>query len=176
MKQIKKVFALTALTALLLCTLFACGKSDGVENPAGTCTLSISCATVLDNMDDLAQGKEELIPDDGWMLAPEEIEFSEGETVSQLLQRVLQSRKIQFEFEGTDDGAYIKAVGNLYEMDCGDMSGWQFSVNGEYPGVAMGSYEIADGDRIELNYTCNFGEDLTGAANSVESGEVASVE
>ena len=56
------------------------------------CTLSISCATILDNMDKLDEEYHELVPSDGWILKPEEFEFSEGESVFDLLVRVCMNR------------------------------------------------------------------------------------
>ena len=41
------------------------------------CTLSISCATILDNMDKLDEEYHELVPSDGWILKPEQFEFAE---------------------------------------------------------------------------------------------------
>ena len=46
-----------------------------------TCTLSISCATILDNMDLCKKEKRELVPEDGWILKPMTVTFYEGESV-----------------------------------------------------------------------------------------------
>ena len=51
------------------------------------CTLSISCATILDNMDKCDKEKRELVPEDGWILPPTEVVFFEGESVFQVLSR-----------------------------------------------------------------------------------------
>ena len=155
MKQIQKFAALLAATALILCLFAGCG-SNTVDNAGGTCTLSISCESVLDNMDDLTEGKEDLIPDDGWMIAPTEVSFAKDETVMDMLERELQKRNMHFEVEGSGTSAYVTGIGNLYQMDCGDMSGWTFYVNGEYPEIGFGSYQLTDGDVVELIYVCSF--------------------
>lgn len=31
------------------------------------------------------------------------------------------------------NSAYIEGIGNLYEFDCGNLSGWMYSVNGVWP-------------------------------------------
>ena len=43
-----------------------------------TCTLSISCATILDKMDLCNKEKRELVPEDGWILNPMTVTFYEG--------------------------------------------------------------------------------------------------
>lgn len=44
---------------------------------AYTCTLSISCAAILEHLDWLDQEKTELVPEDGWILEPVEVIFYE---------------------------------------------------------------------------------------------------
>ncbi len=99
------------------------------------CTFSISCATVLNNMDSLDSGKREIIPDDGWILKPVTVTFNEGESVFDVLQRVCRENKIHLEFSLTPiyNSAYIEGINNLYEFDCGSLSGWTYSVNGWFP-------------------------------------------
>lgn len=74
-----------------------------------TCTLSISCATILDNMDLCNKEKRELVPEDGWILKPMTVTFYEGESVFNILQRTCKQQKIHMEFENTPvyNSAYI---------------------------------------------------------------------
>lgn len=46
-----------------------------------TCTISISCATILDNMDKCDESKRALIPAGGTILAASTVTFSPGESV-----------------------------------------------------------------------------------------------
>ena len=46
----------------------------------------------------------------------------------------------------------------LYEFDYGDLSGWQYTVNGVSPSVGIGAYKLKNGDVIEFHYTTNFME------------------
>ena len=135
-------------------------QATGSDAQTGTCTLYISCATVLDNMDQLTKGKEGLIPDDGILLAETQVPLQEGDTVYTLLRRELMARKMHVEFEGSSSTAYIKAVGNLYEFDCGSLSGWKYSVNGEFPSVGAGGFTLSDGDQLAVLYTCDLGDDI----------------
>ena len=126
------------------------------------CTISISCATILDNMDKCKENKRELVPEDGWLLEPTEVVFYGGESVFNVLQRTCRQKKIHMEFAETPiyGSAYIEGIGNLYETDVGDLSGWMYSVNGWFPNYGCSRYALKDGDVIEWVYTCDLGADV----------------
>ena len=128
------------------------------------CTISISCATILDNMDKLDEEQWELVPPDGWLLKPETVEFKEGESVFDVLKKVCTDKKIHLEFTYTPlyNSAYIEGIGNLYEFDCGANSGWNYKVNDWFPNYGCSRYEVKNGDVIEWLYTCNLGYDIGG--------------
>lgn len=127
-----------------------------------TCYLTISCATILDNMGELADGKEVLVPSDGIILPRTEVIFYEGESVFDVLQRETRSRKIHMESNFTPmyNSAYIEGIGNLYEFDCGSDSGWEYCVNGWFPNYGVSRYSVQQGDEVEFLYTCDLGRDL----------------
>lgn len=128
------------------------------------CTFSISCATVLDNMDILDKSKKDIIPDDGWILKPVTVTFNEGESVFDVLKQVCKDNKVQLEFSFTPiyNSAYIEGINNLYEFDCGSLSGWMYEVNGWFPNYGCSRYEVKNGDVIEWQYTCDLGGDIGG--------------
>lgn len=128
------------------------------------CTFSISCATVLDNMDKLDKSKREIIPDDGWILEPVTVNFNEGESVFDVLKEVCKDNKIHLEFSFTPiyNSSYIEGINNLYEFDCGSLSGWMYEVNDWFPNYGCSRYEVKNGDVIEWQYTCNLGADIDG--------------
>lgn len=132
------------------------------EKTEYTCTISISCATILNNMDLLDEGKKDLVPADGWILAPTSVSFSEGESVFDVLRRTCKEQKIHMEFEDTPlyDSAYIEGIGNLYEFDCGALSGWEYAVNNWFPNYGCSRYGLKDGDVIQWLYTCDLGADI----------------
>ena len=134
------------------------------ENAAPTCTVSISCAAILENLGRLNAEKADLIPADGVLLAPTAVEFTEGESIFDVLKRVCRENKIHMEFSETPvyQSAYIEGIGNLYEFDCGEGSGWMYRVNGEFPNYGCSRYTLADGDTVEWVYTCDFGADVGG--------------
>lgn len=138
---------------------------DEPESPAArTCTLSISCAALLKRMDVLTPEKAELVPADGLLLPASEWSFEEGECVFDLLKRVCREKKLHMEFSETPlyGSAYIEGIGNLYEFDGGEGSGWMYRVNGAFPQVGCSQYALCAGDRIEWVYTCDFGADVGG--------------
>ena len=135
-------------------------QPDAQEPQAQTCTISIDCSTILDNMDKLERGKEGLIPSDGILLAKTEVQYEEGDTVFTMLKRELKSRKMHYDFEGSGSSAYLAGLCNIYEFDCGKLSGWEFAVNGSFPSVGMGVYKLSPGDSVALIYTCDLGDDI----------------
>ena len=127
-----------------------------------TCTISISCSTILNNMGDLTAGKEEFVPANGQILAPSTIEFTEGESVHDVLKRVCKEAGIHMESTYTPmyDSAYVEGINQLYEFDCGELSGWMYNVNGWFPNYGCSKYKVEDGDVINWVYTCDLGKDV----------------
>ena len=118
----------------------------------------------MENLDHLDAEKADLVPADGVLLAPATVEIAEGESVFDVLKRVCRENKIHMEFSETPvyQSAYIEGIGNLYEFDCGEGSGWMYRVNDEFPNVGCSRYALADGDTVEWVYTCDFGADVGG--------------
>ena len=135
-----------------------------ISTTAYTCTISISCATILENTDFLDSAKTDLIPADGWILPPTSVTFYEGESVFNVLQRTCKQQKIHMEFEDTPiyNSAYIEGIHNLYEFDVGELSGWMYSVNEWFPNYGCSRYQLTDGDVICWVYTCDLGRDVGG--------------
>ena len=133
--------------------------SDDTDTTGDTkqCTITILCDTILDNMDNLTAGKEAYVPSNGVILDTSTVEFSEGETVFEVLQRVCDYAGIQLEYSWTPmyDSYYIQGINNLYEFDCGSQSGWMYKVNGWFPNYGCSKYTLEDGDDIVWCFTCN---------------------
>ena len=66
-----------------------------------TCTFSIECSTILNNLKDLDPDKRELVPSNGVILAPTKVTFYEGESVFDVLQRVCKEKGIHLESSWT---------------------------------------------------------------------------
>lgn len=129
-----------------------------------SCTLSVRCDTILDNIDWLDPEKVELVPEDGVIFPATEVTFYEGESVFNVLHREMKKAKIHMEFVNTPiyNSVYIEGINNLYEFDCGELSGWMYKVNGWFPNYGASRYQLKDGDLIEWVYTCDLGIDVGG--------------
>lgn len=129
-----------------------------------TCTFSIECSTILNNLSDLEEDKIELVSSDGVILEPTEVTFYEGETVFDVLVRICKEKEIHLEYSWTPmyNSAYIEGINNLYEFDCGELSGWTYRVDGWYPNYGCSRYQLAQGERVEWRYTCDLGRDVGG--------------
>jgi hypothetical protein len=135
-----------------------------ITDRAHTCTLSVRCDTILDNMSWLDPNKVELVLEDGVIFATTTVTFYEGESVFNVLQREMKKAKIHMEFANTPmyNSAYIEGINNLYEFDCGELSGWMYKVNNWFPNYGCSRYQLKDGDVVEWVYTCNLGIDVGG--------------
>ncbi len=129
-----------------------------------TCTLSVRCDTILQNLTQLDEEKADIVPKDGVIFAEKTVVFYEGESVFDLLLREMKKNKIHMEFVNTPvyNSAYIEGIANLYEFDCGELSGWMYKVNGWFPNYGCSRYELKDGDKVEWVYTCDLGKDVGG--------------
>lgn len=127
-------------------------------------TISIDTKTLLNRMDQVAENKRAYVPSDGWILAPITVEVQEGESVFDVLSRVTRERRIHMEYQGANqsiyNSVYIQGIGQLYEFDCGELSGWMYTINGAYVSKGASGVKVEDGMRIEWRYTCDLGRDL----------------
>ena len=124
-----------------------------------TCTLSVRCDDILKNMDKLKKEKVDYVPSDGKIYENSKAVFHEGESAFNLLIRELRSNGIHYEFVRTPiyNSSYIEGIGNLYEFDCGEQSGWTYKVNGKFPEYGCSQYKIKNNDVIEFIYSCTYG-------------------
>ena len=129
-----------------------------------TCTFSIECATILNNLEMLDPDKLEMVPSGGVILGRTTVTFYEGESVFDVLQRVCKEKGIHMEASWTPiyNSAYVEGIHNLYEFDCGALSGWMYKVNGWYPNYGSSRYQLQNGDVVEWRFTCDLGNDIGG--------------
>lgn len=120
----------------------------------GTVTLSVKCDTLK------GEKLPEQIPADCVILDDTTFAIAEGDTVYNILYEASGKCHFQVDNRGAAGTAYIAGIEYLYEFDYGDLSGWMYKVNGEFPDVGCQGYVLHDGDRIEWLYTRNIGKDL----------------
>lgn len=164
LKQIMKSKWVNILLVLATLVVFtSCeNKKQTAENEKIKCSISIECGNVLNHMEELSEDKKDIIPKEGIILEETEVEIVEGTSVYEVLTNICREREILMEgsFTVGTGSAYVEGIANLYEFDCGELSGWQYSVNGEHTGISSSDYPVKDGDVIEWRYTCDLGEDL----------------
>ena len=135
---------------------------SGQTGGNAVCTISIRCDTVLQNLDRLDSAKHSLIPENGVILPSVSVAFQEGDSAFDILQAETKRRGIHLEYTKTIlyNTYYIEGIANLYELDCGEGSGWMYSVNGTFLSQGSSNYIIQPGDAIVFHYTCDLGKDL----------------
>ncbi|WCK56602.1 S-layer homology domain-containing protein [Aneurinibacillus sp. Ricciae_BoGa-3] len=71
--------------------------------------------------------------------------------------------------DGSGGSVYVKSIGGLAEFDKGPLSGWMYTVNGQFTSVGAGSYPLKNGDTVQWIYTADGGKDA-GAPSSSSTG------
>lgn len=137
-----------------------------------TCTFSVECSTILNNLNEFNPEKFDVLPADGIIFPATEVIFYEGESVYDVLQRICKENNIHMEASWTPmyNSAYVEGIHNLYEFDCGNLSGWMYRVDGWYPNYGCSRYQLKDGEVVEWRYTCDLGNDV-GGGYAVTGGE-----
>lgn len=167
---------LIILAAVFVCIiLFRCLELQSVDEyysgdekktEGGHVYMTIRCDTILDNYDKLDKSlrSKKYVPEDGMILKRTKVKFQKGDTVFDALQNAAKEHKIQLDYDGADKNSYgtvyVKGINQLYEMSCGELSGWVFLLNGEKKNNGASAYEVQDGDEIEWVYTCDLGRDV----------------
>ena len=122
------------------------------EDAIGNITLTIRC--------DKVAGRAAHIPENGVILEETSLPIAAGDTVYTVLTDAARLHGIHMEASGAQGMMYIHGIGNIYEFDFGDLSGWLYSVNGETFSVGVHQYVLKPGDRVKFNYTLELGRDI----------------
>ena len=94
-KKIEKKLV-TVMMLVILVFMAGCGgktpeesstekNTDVLESTELTCTISINCSTIFDNMDKLDSAKKKFVPENGWILEETTVSFEKGESVHDVL-------------------------------------------------------------------------------------------
>ncbi|PIC58344.1 hypothetical protein CSV80_05570 [Sporosarcina sp. P12(2017)] len=98
--------------------------------------------------------------DTGDIISPKSLKIESGDTAFTVLRREVENRSIPFKFTGAGPTIYVKSINNIGEFDGGPLSGWMYSVNGEFPQYSAGIYELQKDDILRWQYTRDLGADL----------------
>lgn len=168
----KKDILLLLAVILAVASLFFLAEPKSFErfraeqlsgNASDTVTVRIDCSTVWANEEDLDPALKDggYIPEDGIFLEETAVPFSEGETAFDVLMRIAAMEDLQIDYQGAESTiygtAYVRGIEHLYEFSCGPLSGWTYSVNGEFPDRGSSGYILKAGDQVAWIYTCDLG-------------------
>ena len=145
------------------------------EKPTTVCYLTIDCSNIKKDLSALKKGKKAFVPKNGYILNETAVPFEAGESAFDALKRACKENvctdnckycqkggiQLEFSFTPAYKSYYVEGIHQLYEKDCGSLSGWMYCVNGKYPDVASSEYKLKNGDRITFAYTVSMGDDLT---------------
>lgn len=171
MKKLRLIL-IPVLILLLLCSCTSTPAQSETTTQSGVdqayCSITIDVTDIKDNMDLLKSEKQPFVTSDGYILKELKVEFSDGDTAFDILKKACKENACTDNCKYCKDGIqldskytaeyssyYIEGIHQLYNMDCGDMSGWLFSVNDAFAEVGASDYTVQNGDSIVFTYTCD---------------------
>lgn len=127
---------------------------------AQTVTVSIVCYNALQSAA-LPDGVRAVLPAGG-VLLQRTVTLEQGDTVWSVTQRACREAGMSIEstYAAAQSAVYVEGIGQLYEFDCGEGSGWIYKVNGTAPGRGCDGVTLNPGDNLVWAYTCNYGNDV----------------
>lgn len=136
-------------------------SNSNAEVQNNTVSFVIDCSNAV-NYDKLSSSLHEVLPSNGIIYSNQNLEFTDGETVFDVLYRITRQNGIPMEFSSslTYNSKYIQGINSLYEFDCGEGSGWMYKVNDVFPKYGCDHYKVNSGDNIVFCYTTENGEYL----------------
>ena len=122
-----------------------------------TCTIEIRCDSLVENKKQAQQSIWKYIPSDGQIMEKVSVKVDKGSSVYDVLEKACKAKGVAVDATYTPmyKSYYIKGIGNIYEKQAGDMSGWIYKVNGTAPNRGASAYKVSDGDAISWQYTCD---------------------
>jgi hypothetical protein len=119
------------------------------------CSISVDCSRALE-YEGIESEISAILPQDGQIIPYTEVEITENMSAYDVLLQAASKNNIAID----GDSSYVSGINGLSEFDCGALSGWMYSVNGDFPNVPMNEYTVSENDEIKLMYTCDMGNDL----------------
>lgn len=127
------------------------GASDDKSQEASdkiTVTVSILC----DSLKDVDAKVMDEFSDNGVILKDTEVELEKGASAID----ALRATKIDF----VEEAKMIKEINGLGNSQLGGMSGWLFTLNGEFQLVAADELAVNDGDKLDFLFSVDGGADV----------------
>lgn len=150
----------------MLLILGACQSKEETATPAGetpTADIQVSVKPILDHMDDLNESKVSYVPEDGMLLPEQVITFEEGSSALDVLLKVTKDYRIPVDYDkgaqSSTGSAFIKGIGQIYNGDCLDTSGWMLKIDDEWAERGADEITIKSGQKIEWIFICDYDTD-----------------
>lgn len=71
-----------------------------------------------------------------------------------------ESNSIQLGYTGSGKLAYVNSINGIKEKSEGPSSGWMYKVNGVFPNISAGRYDLSSNDTLEWVFTKDGGKDV----------------
>ena len=154
----KRMAALIVLAVLIVVSAAAELIINAGKEGTANVHIQIRC-------DKLAEAPEKLkdqtlvqyIPDDGEALARLKYIANDGDSALDILEKICSNKNI--EIKKNSEGA-IQSIGYFKNGDCGQGSGWVYTVNGRLMDEDPAEYIVRDGDEIVWAFSLNGGRDI----------------
>ena len=85
------------------------------------------------------------------------ITLEKGSSVLDAVEKALSFNGIPY----TNEGNYISEIRGLAEFSNGDLSGWMYTLNGQYPNLGVEEQILSSGDKIVFHYTDDYTREKT---------------
>lgn len=137
-------------------------KADKEKAIKVTFTIDATVLTKKENYDKLGSEYQSYVPKDGYIIKNLDVQLTKEYTVEQVLQAIAKEKNITIEYASMSDMTYIEAINNLGSKAVGDMSGWLYMINGEFPMTSIDKTILKDGDKVTFIYSADGGSDIKG--------------
>ena len=129
--------------------------------------VSADCGAILGRDGEAAPGVT--FPEDGSVIPRSDVMLPEGATAFDALIAAAREQRVLVDYTGSGFGVYVRGIGGVYEFSFGELSGWMYRVNGDFPEKSASEYTLHEGDVVEFLYTADLGRDI-GNTYSAEAG------
>ena len=104
-------------------------------------------------------------------IAEDTYQVNPDTTVWDFIQPILEKKGITWETSGNGDSVYVKSLTyegeKIGEFTNGNLSGWKYTVNGEYPSVSIAAKKLSADDVVIFHYTDDYKvDDIKGGGSS----------
>lgn len=154
------IICLSFIMAFCSCSIKSTEEYYKTEETKSTYTVNVKvdCITALSSLPEKLKSGN-YIPENG-IIIDTAVEYENGDTPFTVLTKAAKKDKIQIDYNGEGSSVYLRGISNLYEFDCGNLSGWMVCVNGKFADVGANCINVKPNDTVEWRYTCNLGSDI----------------